>query len=176
MRRSRPGWGRDNDDEEEKNKIAYLAKKISKPWIRRKKKKGFVPKKDKKRKAKQNEIIWYEYKELEHFRSECSKLKKIFKKKAMMATWKDLDEEKEGDESQEKRETVTNLCFMADIVSDEEIEVMNYEPKPSYDDLQKAYDELLDNSQILSSHYASLKKTFQKLTLEFKTLRQRKRS
>ena len=38
----------------------------------------------------------------------------------MIATWKDLDEEQEGAESQEKEEIVANLCFMANIVSDKE--------------------------------------------------------
>ena len=57
---------------------------------------------------------------------------------------------------------------MANIVSNEETEVMPSEPKLSYDDLQETYDELLDDSQILSSHYASLKKNFQKLSLDFK--------
>ena len=41
---------------------------------------------------------------------------------------------------------------MADIVSDEETGVIYSESELSYDDLQKAYDELLDDSRILSSH------------------------
>ena len=87
----------DDKDDEEKDEIVHLAEKIAKAWIRRKKKKGFVPKKDKKGKAKQSEIICYEYKEPRHLRSECPKLKKSSrkkapKKKAMMATWEDLDE------------------------------------------------------------------------------------
>ena len=57
---------------------------------------------------------------------------------------------------------------MVDIVSDEEIELTFPEIEPSYDELQKAYDELLDDSQMLPSHYAFLKKSFQKLSLEFK--------
>ena len=57
----------------------------------------------------------------------------------MVATWEDLDEEQEGTESQEEEEIVANLCFMADIVSDEETGVMDSELEPSYDDLQKAY-------------------------------------
>ena len=36
-----------DDDDDEKDEIAHLAKRISKAWIRRKEKKGFVPKKDK---------------------------------------------------------------------------------------------------------------------------------
>ena len=74
---------------------------ISKAYIRRKKKKGFVLKKNKKGKAKQSEIICFECKELGYLGSECPKLKNNSKKKApkkkpMIATWKDLDEEQEG--------------------------------------------------------------------------------
>ena len=88
----------------------------------------------------------------------------------MMAIWEDLNEEQEGAESQEEEEIVANLYFKADIVFDEETKVMPSELELSYDDLQKAYYEFLDDSQILSSHYASLKKNFQKLYLEFKNL------
>ena len=140
----------DDEDEEDKDEIAHLAKKISKAWIiRMKKKKDFVPKKEKKGKAKQNEITYYECKEPRHLQSKCPKLKKNSKKKAMMAAWEDLDEEQEGIESQEEEEIVTNFYFVADIVSDEEIRVTDFEPERSYDDLQKAYDELLNDSQTL---------------------------
>ena len=88
----------EDKDEEEKDEIAHLAQKISKAWIKRKKMKGFPPKKDKKGKTKQNEITCYECKELRHLRTECPKLKKnlikkVPEKKATMATWEDLDEE-----------------------------------------------------------------------------------
>ena len=63
----------------------------------------------------------------------------------MMATWEDLDKEQEGVESQEK-EVVATLYFIADIISNEKIEVIYSERKLSYDDLQKAYDQLLDDS------------------------------
>ena len=77
-----------------------MARKISKAWIKRKKK-GFVPKKDKKGKAKQDEVICFKCKEPGHVRSECPRLKKSLKKKApmkkaMMTTWQDLDEEQKG--------------------------------------------------------------------------------
>ena len=49
---------------------------------------------------------------------------------------------------------------MADIFSNEETEIIDSEPELPYDDLQKAYDELLDDSLTLSSPYASLKKNF----------------
>ena len=86
-----------SDDEDDSDEIAHLARKISRAWIKRKKK-NLVPKKDKKGKAKQDEIICFECKEPGHVRSECPRLKKASekkttKKKAMMATWEDLDKE-----------------------------------------------------------------------------------
>ena len=71
----------DKDDEDE-YEITHLVKKISKAQIKRKKKKGFVPKKGKKGKAKQNKITCYECKVPGHLRFECPKLKKNLKKKA----------------------------------------------------------------------------------------------
>ena len=41
----------DEDDDDEKDEIAHLARRISKAWIKRKKK-DFVPKKDKKGQSK----------------------------------------------------------------------------------------------------------------------------
>ena len=58
-----------------------MARRISKAWIKRKKK-SLVPKKDKKGKAKQDEVICFECKEPGHVRSECLRLKKNLKKKA----------------------------------------------------------------------------------------------
>ena len=86
-----------DDDDYEKDKIAHLAERIYKAWIKWKKKKGFIPKKDKKGKAKQSEIICFKYKEHGHLRPKCPKLKKSSKKKApkkkaMTATWQNLDE------------------------------------------------------------------------------------
>ena len=160
-----------SDDEDDNEKIAHLARKISKAWIKRKKK-NFAPKKDKKSKNKQDEIIYFECKEPRHVRSEYPRLKKVLrkkttKKKAMMATWEDLDEEQENTESQSEEEIVANLCFMADIVLEEETKVSNSELESSLEKLQKSYDDLLDDSQLLASHYASLKKNFQKLSLDF---------
>ena len=85
----------------------------------------------------------------------------------MMATWEDLDEEQENTESQSEEDIVANLYFMADIVSEEETEVNDSDPALTFEILQNAYDELLDDSKSLASHYASLKKDFLKLSLDF---------
>ena len=90
-----------DDDDDENDEIAHLAERISKAWIKRKKNKGFVLKKNKKGKAKQNEVICFECKESGHVRSKCSRPKKDLKKKtpkkkAMIATWEDMEEKQEG--------------------------------------------------------------------------------
>ena len=88
-----------------------------------------------------------------------------------MATLNDLDEEQENIESQEEEEIMANLCFIANMISEEETEVSDSEPELTFENLQKAYDELLDDSQSLASHYAALKKNCQKLSLEFENLK-----
>ena len=52
-----------------------------------------------------------------------------------MVTWEYLDEEQENTKSQEEEEIVANLCFIADIIYDEETEVMDFELELFYDDL-----------------------------------------
>ena len=69
------------DDDDEKYEIAHLVEMISKALIKRKKKNCFVHKKDKKGKAKQSEVIYFECKEPGHVRLECPRLKKSPKKK-----------------------------------------------------------------------------------------------
>ena len=64
----------------------------------------------------------------------------------MMATSEDLDEEQENTESQKHEEIVANIYFIADIISEEETEVSDSELELIFENLQKAYDELLDDS------------------------------
>ena len=49
---------------------------------------------------------------------------------------------KESAESQEEEEIVANLCFMANIISEEETKILDFELELSYKDLLKDYDEL----------------------------------
>ena len=58
----------DSFEDDDDDVIAHLKRRILKAWIKRKKK-CFVPKKDKKGKAKQDEIICFECKEAGHVRS-----------------------------------------------------------------------------------------------------------
>ena len=52
-----------------------------------------------------------------------------------MATWEDLDEEQENTESQEEEEIIANLCFIANIILEEETEVFDSEPKLTFENL-----------------------------------------
>ena len=65
----------DEEDSSDDDEIAHLAKRISKAWIKRKKK-SFVTKKDKKAKAKQDEVIYFEFKEPGQIRLEYPRRKK----------------------------------------------------------------------------------------------------
>ena len=56
---------------------------------------------------------------------------------------------------------------MTDIVSEEENEVSDSKLEPTFENLQKSYDDILDDSQLLAYHYASLNKKFQKLSSDF---------
>ena len=54
----------------------------------------------------------------------------------------DLDEEQESTKSREEEEIVANLYFIANIISEEETEILDFELELSYKDLLKDYDEL----------------------------------
>ena len=49
---------------------------------------------------------------------------------------------------------------MPDIILEEETEVSDSDLEVTYENLQKAYDDLLDDSQFLAFHYASVKSNF----------------
>ena len=85
----------------------------------------------------------------------------------MMATWEDLDEEQENVKSQDEEEIIANLYFMANIVSKEETKISDSKLELTLKNLQKSYDDLLDDSQLLASHYASLKKIFLETVIRF---------
>ena len=52
-----------------------------------------------------------------------------------MAILEDLDKEQEATESHEEEDIVARLCFMVDIVSEEETKVLDSKSELSYDDL-----------------------------------------
>ncbi|KAH9679703.1 hypothetical protein KPL71_026239 [Citrus sinensis] len=91
-------------DEEEMDVLARRFRKLFKKSGERRKFRDL-----KNRKEKKELIKCYECKKLGHIRTECPLLNKL-KKKAMVATWDDSDEEKNDDEEHQE---MTNLALMA---------------------------------------------------------------
>ncbi|KAH9742057.1 hypothetical protein KPL70_002837 [Citrus sinensis] len=91
-------------DEEEMDMLARRFMKLFKKSGERRKFRDF-----KNRKEKKELIKYYECKKLGHIRTECPLLNKL-KKKAMVATWDDSDEETSDDEEHQE---MTNLALMA---------------------------------------------------------------
>lgn len=150
--------------------VAYLSRKY-KNFIKRKKqfKKNFSNQKESKsEKSKKDEVICYECKKPGHIRTDCPLLKssKKSKKKAMKATWDDSDES--GSESE--NEEVANFCFMAHSdKEDEQDDEVTLDPL-SYDELFEAFENMQNDLEKLGSKYVMLKKKYNVLTSENKSL------
>ena len=127
LRASKPESDEESNFEDED--MAKMARKFRKFF----KKSGEWRKfrKLKNKKEKKEVIICYECKNSGHIRSECPLLKKL-KKKAMVVTWYDIDEESSDEiDSQE----VSNLALMT--IRDDELDEVNY--LPTYDELYNAF-------------------------------------
>ena len=118
--------GESEPDDEELAMLARRFRKFFKKTGDRRKFRNF-----KNQKEKKEVIICYECKKPGHIRSECPLLNKL-KKKAMVATWDDSDEDSsDEDESQE----VSNLALMA-LGDDDDL---NEVSDPTYDELYDAF-------------------------------------
>ncbi|KAH9658634.1 hypothetical protein KPL70_023569 [Citrus sinensis] len=104
---------REMDDEE----LAMLARRFRKFYKKNNKQRKFRGYKNKN--EKNEPITCYECKKPRHIRPECHILNKL-KKKAMVATWDDSDEETSGDNEQQE---MTNLALMA--VGEESCDELN---------------------------------------------------
>ncbi|QHN83727.1 Retrovirus-related Pol polyprotein [Arachis hypogaea] len=102
----------ESSDNSSENEFVLFAKKFRK--MAKLKGKGSSTRRMKKDLSK---VTCYNCKELGHFKSDCLKLKKEEKpkrgkKKGLMATWKDLENDSDGDD--EETETKSQTCLMAD--------------------------------------------------------------
>ncbi|GAV87563.1 LOW QUALITY PROTEIN: zf-CCHC domain-containing protein/UBN2 domain-containing protein [Cephalotus follicularis] len=113
--------------------------------------------------SKKEEVTCYECNKLGHYKSDCPKLKKnkehSKKKKEMMATWSDSDNSSFDEESDGE---VANIAFIA--FENEEENQVHFSTCFSFDELQDAYDELVEYSENLSLKHSSLKKLNNALT------------
>ncbi|KAH9769176.1 hypothetical protein KPL71_011898 [Citrus sinensis] len=147
-------------DEEEMDMLARRFRKLFKKSDERRKFRDL-----KNRKEKKEVITCYECKKPGHIRPKCPLLNKL-KKKAMVATWDDSDEEtSDGEEHQE----MTNLALMAigDKLDDELDEVNDL---LTYDELHDAFKELYDEWMKIGKKNACLKKKMVELKNENESL------
>nr|KYP69656.1 hypothetical protein KK1_008856 [Cajanus cajan] len=113
--------------------------------------------------------LFYECKKPGHYKTECPELEKErekekkkstpHKKKAMMATWEDLDTTSSEDDEQ------ANICLMADIDSSSEFDDEEVN-KSDFVELQYAYNQLLTDSSKISTAYKEQKKRISELAKE----------
>ncbi|KAK9180632.1 hypothetical protein WN944_023765 [Citrus x changshan-huyou] len=146
----------DGESEPDDKELAMLArrfKKIFKKIGERRKFRNF-----KNQKEKKEVITCYECKKPGNIRSECPLINKL-KKKAMVATWDDSDE---NSSDEEESQEVSNLALMA-IGDDDDL---NEVSDPSYDELYDAFKELHDELMKIGKKNACLKKKMLELTNE----------
>ncbi|KAH9697714.1 CCHC-type domain-containing protein [Citrus sinensis] len=137
--------------------ITRKFKRILKKQIKRRKFKDLMRENLKVKKGKKQPIVCFECKKPGHIRSECPLLNKL-KKKVMVATWDDNDEE----DSQE----VSNLALVA--IRDDELDEVN--DLPTYDELYDAFKGLYDEWMKTSKKNACLKKKMVELINENESL------
>ncbi|KAH9754766.1 hypothetical protein KPL71_015546 [Citrus sinensis] len=141
----------DGESEPDDEELAMLARRFRKFFKKTGDQRKF--RNFKNQKEKKEVIICYECKKPGHIRSECPLLNKL-KKKAMVATWDDSDEE----ESQE----VSNLALMA-IGDDDDL---NEVSDPTYDELYDAFKEIHDELMKIGKKNTCLKKKLLEFTNE----------
>ena len=107
----------DEESELDNEEIAMLTRRFRKFYKKTSERRRFRNFKNQKEKKKP--ITCYEYKKPGHIRSECHLLNK-FKKKPMVATWDDSDEETRDDD---KYQEMKNLSLMA--IKEESLDELN---------------------------------------------------
>ena len=158
----------EDEDDLDEDDIAYFSRKY-KNFIKRKKyfKKHLSTQKESKgEKSKKDEVICYECKRSGHIRTDCPLLKssKKSKKKAMKATWDD------SSESESEVEEMANLGLMAHSDKDDEHDdKVTLEPL-SIDELFENFESMQNDLEKLSSKYVVLKKKYNVLISENKSL------
>ncbi|KAH9782875.1 hypothetical protein KPL71_009102 [Citrus sinensis] len=116
--------------------IARKFRRILKKQIKRRNFKDLMRENLKAEKGKKEAIVCFECKKRGHIRSECPLLNKL-KKKVIVATWDDSDEESSDEEDSQE---VSNLALMA--IRDDELDEVN--DLPTYNELYDAFKELYD--------------------------------
>ncbi|KAH9697863.1 hypothetical protein KPL71_023789 [Citrus sinensis] len=146
----------DGESEPDDDELVMLARRFRKFFKKTGDRRKFRNLKN--QKEKKEVIICYECKKPGHIKSECPLLNKL-KKKAMVATWDDSDEDSSDEEESQE---VSNLALMA-IGDDDDL---NEVSDPTYDELYDAFKEMHDELMKIGKTNACLKKKLVELTNE----------
>ncbi|KAH9651466.1 Integrase catalytic domain-containing protein [Citrus sinensis] len=122
----------DGESEPDDEELAMLARRFRKFFKKTGERRNFINFKN--HREKNEAITCYECKKPGHIRSECPLINKL-KKKAMVATWDDSEEESSDEEGSQE---VSNLALMA-IGGDDDL---NEVSDPTYDELYDAFKDL----------------------------------
>ncbi|XP_072087067.1 uncharacterized protein [Arachis hypogaea] len=153
--------GEESDDSFSDEEMVLFARKMRR--LLRYKNKGKESSSSKDVKKDQVKFTCHHCKEPGHFKSDCPQLKKgekskKDKKKVMMATWEDL----ENDTSSESSDQEAQLCLMADHNDEDEVDLSDL----SIDELHYIIKDISVNSKKLLDKYAKCKKENKALRTE----------
>ncbi|XP_072074150.1 uncharacterized protein [Arachis hypogaea] len=145
--------GEESDDSFSDEEMVLFARKMRRLLRYKNKGKGSSSSKDVKK--DQVKFTCHHCKEPGHFKSDCPQLKKgekskKDKRKVMMATWEDL----ENDTSSESSDQEAQLCLMADHNDEDEVDLSDL----SIDELHYIIKDISVNSKKLLDKYAKCKK------------------
>ncbi|KAH9716703.1 hypothetical protein KPL71_021554 [Citrus sinensis] len=146
----------DGESEPDDEELAMLARRFRKFFKKTRDRRKFRNLKN--QKEKKEVIICYECKKPDHIRSECPLLNKL-KKKAMVATWDNSDEDSSDEEESQE---VSNLALMSIGDDDDLNEVSDL----TYDELYDAFKEMHDELMKIGKKNACLKKKLLEFTNE----------
>ncbi|KAH9648834.1 hypothetical protein KPL70_025758 [Citrus sinensis] len=153
----------DGESEPDDEELAMLARRFRKFFKKTGERRNF--RNFKNYREKKEAITCYECKKPGHIRSECPLINKL-KKKAMVATWDDSEEESNDEEGSQE---VSNLALMA-IEGDDDL---NEVSDPTYDELYDAFQDLHNELMKIGKKNACLKKEMAKLKNENESLNAR---
>ncbi|XP_072080926.1 uncharacterized protein [Arachis hypogaea] len=153
--------GEESDDSFSDEEMVLFARKMRRLLRYKNKGKGSSSSKDVKK--DQVKFTCHHCKEPGHFKSDCPQLKKgekskKDKRKVMMATWEDL----ENDTSSESSDQEAQLCLMADHNDEDEVDLSDL----SIDELHYIIKDISVNSKKLLDKYAKCKKENEALRTE----------
>ncbi|KAH9678882.1 hypothetical protein KPL71_025892 [Citrus sinensis] len=153
----------DGESEPDDEELAMLARRFRKFFKKTGERRNF--RNFKNHREKKEAITCYECKKPGHIRSECPLINKL-KKKAMVATWDDSEEESSDEEGSQE---VSNLALMA-IGGDDDL---NKVSDPTYDELYDAFKDLHNELMKIGKKNVCLKKEMAKLKNENESLNAR---